>query len=66
MARLPVPGSDDNIWGSILNDFLSQAHNSDGSLKAGVISGSAIADDTISEAKLDGGLRLKVNAGGGY
>ncbi len=32
-ARLPTPGGDDNAWGVILNDFLGQAHNSDGSLK---------------------------------
>ncbi|MDB5175393.1 MAG: Poly(Beta-D-mannuronate) epimerase 7 [Candidatus Saccharibacteria bacterium] len=32
-SRLPIPGSDDNQWGDILNDFLSQAHNADGSLK---------------------------------
>ena len=35
MARLPNPGSDDGTWGDILNDFLSQVHNPDGSLKAG-------------------------------
>lgn len=33
MARLPTPGSDDGIWGSVLNEFLSVEHNSDGSLK---------------------------------
>lgn len=33
MARLPVPGSDENTWGDLLNDFLSQEHNSDGSQK---------------------------------
>jgi len=32
-ARLPVPGGDDGTWGQILNDFLSQSHNADGSLK---------------------------------
>ncbi len=30
MARLPIPGSDDGTWGDVLNDFLSQEHNSDG------------------------------------
>jgi hypothetical protein len=34
MARLPVPGSDDGTWGDILNDFLSQEHNADGTQKA--------------------------------
>jgi hypothetical protein len=33
MARLPQPGQDKGTWGDILNDFLSQSHNSDGSLK---------------------------------
>lgn len=30
MTRLPVPGSDDNKWGAVLNDFLSVQHNADG------------------------------------
>lgn len=39
MSRLPIPGSDDGTWGGILNDYLSQAHNVDGSLKtAGIVS----------------------------
>lgn len=33
MARLPVISSDDGVWGSVLNDFLSVEHNSDGTLK---------------------------------
>ena len=35
MARLPVPGSDNNAWGTILNDYLSVEHNTDGTLKKG-------------------------------
>lgn len=33
MARLPQPGSDNGTWGQVLNDFLLQVHNTDGSLK---------------------------------
>lgn len=33
MTRLPEPGSDDGAWGTKLNDYLSQVHNADGSLK---------------------------------
>lgn len=33
MARLPQPGQDTGVWGSILNDFLLREHSSDGSLK---------------------------------
>ena len=40
MARLPTPGSDNGVWGDILNDFLSVEHNADGTLKAtGTIAG---------------------------
>lgn len=34
MARLPQPGGDRGTWGDILNDFLSQAHNADGTIKS--------------------------------
>lgn len=34
MARLPVPGSDSNTWGTVLNDFLSVSLETDGTLKA--------------------------------
>lgn len=33
MSRLPIPGSDDGTWGDILNDFLNQEHNPDGTQK---------------------------------
>ena len=33
--RLPVPGSDAGRWGTILNDFLEVAHNTDGTLVQG-------------------------------
>lgn len=32
-ARLPTPGSDDGVWGTVLNDFLDVEHNPDGTLK---------------------------------
>ncbi|MFZ1459085.1 MAG: hypothetical protein WAT17_04360 [Candidatus Saccharimonadales bacterium] len=37
MSRLPVVGSDDNSWGTVLNDYLSVAHNSDGTQKISTI-----------------------------
>lgn len=40
MSRLPTPGSDNGTWGNILNDFLSQSLNSDGSLKASSVTAS--------------------------
>jgi hypothetical protein len=48
MARLPTPGSDDGTWGDILNDFLSQEHNADGTLKNAV---KTIGNQTISGVK---------------
>lgn len=48
MARLPQPGGDTGEWGQILNDYLSQAHSSDGSLKSGVITGDQLASDVSS------------------
>jgi hypothetical protein len=33
VARLPTPGGDSGTWGDVLNDFLAQAHNTDGTLK---------------------------------
>lgn len=51
MARLPVPGSDQGTWGDILNDFLSQSLNADGTIKAGAISSKA---DDNAVVKLTG------------
>lgn len=51
MARLPVPGSDNDVWGNVLNDFLTQSHNSDGTLKAASITSSG-ANATTSTTGL--------------
>lgn len=50
MARLPVPGADDGTWGDILNDYLAQSHNGDGSLKSSAVNGAATskADDSAT------------------
>lgn len=53
MARLPTLGGDDGTWGAILNDFLEQAHNSDGSLKAASVVKSKLAlavQDSLDKA----------------
>lgn|GEM_PF-941387 len=53
MSRLPTPGSDDDVWGMVLNDFLSQVHNSDGTLKAGSVTDGVIASTAnISQSKV--------------
>ncbi|MGF7228585.1 MAG: glycoside hydrolase family 16 protein [Candidatus Saccharibacteria bacterium] len=35
--RLPVPGQDDGTWGTVLNGYLVQSHNSDGTLKPSAV-----------------------------
>lgn len=42
MSRLPVVGQDNDVWGDILNDFLSVSHNTDGTLKAAGTINSAV------------------------
>lgn len=67
MARLPTPGSDSNVWGTVLNDFLLQAHNPNGTLKTGAVTSTVIAPDAISTAVIkDGSIpasKLQVTAG---
>lgn len=60
MARLPNPGGDDNAWGTILNDFLSQAHKSDGTLKDGSISTDALQAGTVTDVKLSGDIQASL------
>jgi len=52
VPRLPQPGSDNGTWGDILNDYLSQIHNSDGSLKDNIVTSSAIAPGSITTTEL--------------
>lgn len=52
-SRLPTPGSDDNTWGTILNDFLNVVHNSDGTLASNTISSNQIVAGAVAVTKLD-------------
>lgn len=51
MARLPQPGGDSGNWGAILNDYLSQAHATDGSLKPASVAKSQL--DSSVQGSLD-------------
>lgn len=72
MARLPQPGGDSGNWGDILNDYLTQSHATDGTLKSdsvgsaqlqdNSVTAATIADGSITEAQLDGGVQTKLNA----
>ena len=55
MPRLPVPGSDTGKWGEILNDFLSQAHTSDGHLKTDSVTAGQLASGSVVTAALADG-----------
>lgn len=52
MTRLPTPGGDKGTWGEILNNYLGQAHDANGNIKAGAVSGSAIQDGSVTPSKL--------------
>ena len=51
-ARLPQVGGDDGNWGAILNDYLAQAHASNGILKANAVGSEQIADEAITSTKI--------------
>lgn len=53
MSRLPVPGSDDGLWGSILNDYLSQSLNTDGTLKPSIIGSTNLQTASVIATSLN-------------
>lgn len=52
MARLPQPGGDSGNWGNVLNEYLLQSHQTDGTIKANAVDSAAIQNNSISGAKL--------------
>jgi hypothetical protein len=62
--RLPAPGSDSGVWGDILNDFLTQSHNTDGTLASNVVGPSQLQDSSVTVVKLvDGTITSSKLAG---
>lgn len=51
MSRLPTAGADENVWGDILNDFLLQSHENDGTLKSTAVNN--VVSDDISTQKVE-------------
>jgi hypothetical protein len=72
MTRLPQPGGDSDIWGPILNDFLLQSHNTDGTLKNVVhnnVSGEMVYGDLnfpVQPARTGQIIMNTVNDPGGF
>lgn len=64
MARLPQPGSDSGNWGTLLNEYLSQAHKPDGLLKDGSITAAAFAAGAVDSALSDTTIAARVAAAG--
>src|SRR4051812_38122582 len=61
--RLPIPGQDNNVWGDVLNDFLAQAHKSDGALQSGIIVDDNINGSAgISRTKLAANVQTSLNS----
>ncbi len=60
MARLPTPGADENTWGDLLNDFLAQSLNTDGTIKPAAAQ-AAVPDAT---AATKGVIKLTNDLGG--
>jgi hypothetical protein len=66
MARLPIPGSDDNDWGAILNDFLNISHNSDGSLQGNALRQAGAITKVNGVTPQNGSLSLSASDIGAY
>ena len=58
ITRLPIPGGDDGHWGTILNEFLSKAHEDDGSIKPSVLQ-DAVANITIGPSGPQGPIGIQ-------
>lgn len=55
MARLPNPGGDEGNWGGeILNNYLSQAHKADGSLKNSSVTAAHLAPGSVTSTSIAG------------
>ena len=55
MARLPQPGGDEGDWGDILNEYLSQSHKPDGTIKDNAVGAAQLQDDAVAATHLTDG-----------
>lgn len=63
MSRLPIPGKDSGQWGNILNDFLSQSHNSDGSLKSSSVASAGALQTSLNLSDVASASTARANLG---
>jgi len=52
MARLPIPGKDNGTWGDVLNEYLSQSHKADGTLKDNAVTSNVLAPNSVSTSAI--------------
>lgn len=64
MARLPEVGGDSGNWGVVLNDYLSQAHNANGSLKSSAVHDLLVAGSGMSITQGSGLITLTATGTG--
>lgn len=64
MVRLPQPGADAGNWGVILNEFLAQAHQTDGTLKDDIITESQLAPSVVTKINTVAGQQGSTGATG--
>ncbi|HMH70096.1 MAG TPA: hypothetical protein VK502_01760 [Candidatus Saccharimonadales bacterium] len=55
MTRLPTPGADDGLWGQLLNDYLSVAHDTSGAIKPNAVNSAALQPNSVTNTQLDSG-----------
>lgn len=70
MARLPTVGGDNDNWGTVLNEFLDVAHNTDGTLKNHFYNirdygASPGASSAVNLAAINSAISAASSAGGG-
>lgn len=65
MSRLPTPGSDNDVWGQILNDFLSVSHNSDGTINTSAVgtAGAVLTSNNLSDLQNPATARANLGLG---
>jgi hypothetical protein len=64
-SRLPVPGADGNNWGSVLNDYLQQTLNSNGTLiTTNTNSYTGLTNANLSSSSQPGLVQLSSDLGG--
>lgn len=64
MARLPQPGTDDGVWGDILNNFLQISLKTDGAIRDDVITAAQVQDNSLTGSQLQNSTinPVKLNA----